>query len=116
MVQRARLVRRALILAVVVLALFGASVRTAGASPDACPSAPLAHPFLPWLDPAAYTLAPNGDLESGGAGWTLGGGAAVTALPLVTDGRVSVAFRFRPQGALGNWRIDDVYVDPLKGS
>ena len=36
--------------------------------------------------------------------------------PLITDGHVDVAFRFTPQGSLGAWRIDDVYVDPLKGS
>src|SRR5205085_12539459 len=42
--------------------------------------------------------------------------ANLGALPLVTNGQVSVAFRFTPQGALGNWKIDDVYVDPLKGS
>jgi hypothetical protein len=36
--------------------------------------------------------------------------------PLLTDGHVDVAFRFTPQGSLGGWRIDDVYVDPLKGS
>jgi hypothetical protein len=34
--------------------------------------------------------------------------------PLLTDGKVEVAFRFTPQGILGGWRIDDVYVDPLK--
>jgi hypothetical protein len=36
--------------------------------------------------------------------------------PLITDGHVDVALRFTPQGSLGGWRIDDVYVDPLKGS
>ena len=38
------------------------------------------------------------------------------ALPLVTDGNVQVAFRFTPKGLLGGWRIDDVFVDPLKGT
>jgi hypothetical protein len=42
--------------------------------------------------------------------------ANLSALPLVTDGQVKVAFRFTPQGLFGNWQIDDVYVDPLKGS
>jgi hypothetical protein len=41
--------------------------------------------------------------------------ANLTSLPLVTDGSTSVAFRFTPQGTLGNWSIDDVYVDPFKG-
>ena len=40
--------------------------------------------------------------------------ANLLELPLVTDGKVDVAFRFTPLGVLGNWKIDDVYVDPLK--
>lgn len=40
--------------------------------------------------------------------------ANVTSLPLVTDGTTNVRFRFTPQGLLGGWRIDDVYVDPMK--
>jgi hypothetical protein len=40
----------------------------------------------------------------------------LTALPLVTDGMTSVAFRFTPQGAAGGWAIDDLYVDPFKGN
>jgi hypothetical protein len=35
--------------------------------------------------------------------------------PLLTDGKVDVAFRFTPAGSLSGWRIDDVYVDPFKG-
>jgi hypothetical protein len=42
-----------------------------------CPDQPLAHTFLPWLDPAWYEAAPDGGLEAGGAGWTLADGAAV---------------------------------------
>jgi hypothetical protein len=34
-------------------------------------------PFLPWLDPAAYVLAPGGALEQGGAPWQLAGAASV---------------------------------------
>jgi len=33
--------------------------------------------FAPWGDFAGYYFAPNGGLESGSTGWTLGGGAAV---------------------------------------
>jgi hypothetical protein len=40
--------------------------------------------------------------------------ATVQHPPLVTDGKVDVAFRFTPLGSLGGWRIDDVYVDPFK--
>jgi hypothetical protein len=40
--------------------------------------------------------------------------ANLQTAPLLTDGKVDVAFRFTPRG-LGGWRIDDVYVDPFKG-
>jgi hypothetical protein len=33
--------------------------------------------FAPWNDFASYFLAPNGGLESGSLGWSLGGGASV---------------------------------------
>ena len=42
--------------------------------------------------------------------------ANLTALPLLTNGKTTVAFRFTPIGSAGSWRIDDVYVDPYKGS
>jgi hypothetical protein len=45
----------------------------------ACPSSAYEQPFTPWLDFASYVLAPNGGLESGAAGWSLDGGAAVAA-------------------------------------
>jgi hypothetical protein len=35
-------------------------------------------------------------------------------LPLLPDGNTAVAFRFSPQDAAGDWRIDDVYVDPYR--
>ncbi len=172
-----------------------------------CPDRALSQPFLPWLDLAHYTLAPNGGLESGSRGWALNrakvvpgnerfyvraktdryslslpsgssaktGTTCVTLIdpptvrffamnsgsvlstlkvealykdvlgtlraqplgvlrgtrnwqatlplpflatvqhpPLITDGKVDVAFRFTPLGSLSGWRIDDVYVDPFK--
>jgi hypothetical protein len=42
----------------------------------ACP-VPYFQTFNPWGDDAFYAYAPNGGLESGSAGWTLSGGAAV---------------------------------------
>ena len=42
-----------------------------------CPDQALDRTFRPWLDPAWYTPAPNGGLESGASGWTLERGAAV---------------------------------------
>jgi hypothetical protein len=173
-----------------------------------CPSYDLGRPFLPWLDPMYYALAPNGGLESGTDEWTLSADAAVvsgnetyqvggpgdghslllpasssatttpmcvtmldptlrlfvfntgaqrsnlkvevlyvdafgkarsdtialvsgtrtwkatvpllfraqlTHPPLITDGTTSVAFRFTPLGTNGDWKIDDVFVDPFKG-
>lgn len=36
------------------------------------------HPFLPWVDPAAYVLMPKGSVEST-SGWTLKGGAKLVS-------------------------------------
>lgn len=36
-------------------------------------------PFLRWLDPLPYTLAPDGGFENGAAGWTLSKGARVVS-------------------------------------
>jgi hypothetical protein len=67
----------------VVAALAVAFAAPAGAATDdvvgACPSSTYEQPFAPWLDFASYALAPNGDVESGAAGWSLDGGAAVAA-------------------------------------
>lgn len=37
------------------------------------------HPFLRFLDPLPYVLAPNGGFESGANGWRLSGGAKVVS-------------------------------------
>jgi hypothetical protein len=191
------------------LALAAGASQPASAS-TGCADRALTRPFLPWLDLAHYTLAPNGGLESGSSAWSLRGGATVVSgnetfyvrdrddahslflpsgssattsttcvqlldptmrlfvsnsgsslsllrvevlysdawgttralpvallsggarwaptlpilflanlvhPPLVTDGNVDVAFRFTPVGlGKSGWRIDDVYVDPFKGS
>lgn len=47
------------------------------ASADNCDTQTLSQPFLPWADPASYTLNPGGSFEDGAAGWQLNG-AAVT--------------------------------------
>jgi hypothetical protein len=64
---------------VVVLVSAGAFSGSANAQllGGACGDRPLSRPFLPWLDPMQYTLAPRGTFESGTSGWTLKGGAAV---------------------------------------
>lgn len=40
---------------------------------SACNVSPLTQPFVPWLDPASYELAPGGDFER--PSWTLSAGA-----------------------------------------
>jgi hypothetical protein len=68
-------------LAVLVVVLVSAGALTGSANAQllggACGDRPLSRPFLPWLDPMQYTLAPRGNFESGTSGWTLKGGAAV---------------------------------------
>jgi hypothetical protein len=68
---------------VAVAALAIALAAPAGAAAEgvvgACPSSVYEQPFTPWLDFANYVLAPNGGLESGAAGWSLDGGAAIVA-------------------------------------
>ena len=44
---------------------------------DAAPQ-PLEQPFLPWLDPAQYTLLPGGTFESSPSGWTLSGASVAS--------------------------------------
>jgi hypothetical protein len=42
---------------------------------SACNLSPLSQPFMPWLDPSSYELAPGGDFES--SSWQLTSGARV---------------------------------------
>jgi hypothetical protein len=42
--------------------------------------------------------------------------ANITSLPLLTNGSARVSFRFTAEGTGGNWQIDDVYIDPYKGT
>ena len=68
----------------VVLALVASLALTApayagtfGDSAVPCEGRTAEQPFKRWLDPMQYVLAPNGDLERGGAEWKLAGGARV---------------------------------------
>lgn len=78
-----RALRRGLIACALSLsALAAAPAAHAGllvASAPSCDVQDVSQPFLPFGDPASYTLAPDGGLEHGGASWTLAGGAAVVA-------------------------------------
>jgi hypothetical protein len=60
---------------------------------SACNIAPLSQPFLPWLDPSSYELAPGGDFET--ATWGLTGGAQ----------RVPGSEPFAATGTLGSWSL-----------
>ena len=64
-------------LAALAIALAAPAGAATGSVLGACPSVAYEQPFTPWLDVASYVLAPNGGLESGAAGWSLDGGAAV---------------------------------------
>ena len=66
----------------VAVGAFAASPAFAGSftsSATSCSEQSFAREFLPWLDLAEYTVAPDGGLEAGGNGWRLAGGAAVVA-------------------------------------
>ena len=52
---------------------------TFGDSAAPCEGRTVEQPFLRWLDPMRYVLAPNGDFERGATQWTLRGGATVVA-------------------------------------
>jgi hypothetical protein len=202
-----------LVVAMLTLALVGGTVSTETASAGVwttdCGPQLFEQPFLGWLDPFHYVLAPDGGFEGGAAGWTLTGGAKVvagnepyrvrsetdarslslpmgssatspamcigvdaptarlfvsnsgsllstlrvdvvsrdalgiettlpvalvlgtrtwqptlpfpvlanlTSLGLVANQTTQVSFRFTPMGVLGGWKMDDLYVDPFKGT
>ena len=72
------LLRHVLLALVASLALAApAHAGTFGDSAAPCEGRTVEQPFMRWLDPMRYVLAPNGDLENGSAGWKLTGGARV---------------------------------------
>jgi len=94
--SRRRLILKGLVGA---LALVCIPVASAHAAPliqtDACDSATLTQPFLPWGDPNTYKIVPGGDFEGSLAGWTLTGGAT----------RVSGSETFDATGSVGKSSI-----------
>jgi hypothetical protein len=69
--------------ALVVVAVVAPSTANAGAlAADAknCESQSFSQPFMPWADPASYTLQPGGDFEPGSPAWDLTTGAADAAV------------------------------------
>lgn len=59
------------------LVVVPASASAAVTTPSGCPDVPVSQPFAPWDDAADYFLAPDGGLESNGAGWALEGAEVV---------------------------------------
>jgi hypothetical protein len=57
----------------------GPSVQAASIPGSVCPDYDLAQPFLPWLDPMFYMLAPNGGFETGTDAWNVSGAAGVVS-------------------------------------
>jgi hypothetical protein len=47
----------------------------AGGAAPTCPVAAVTNPFAPWGDHEDYSLAPDGDVESAAASWSVTGGA-----------------------------------------
>jgi hypothetical protein len=74
-----------LVLAAAILAIAAAAPATATAGPLAadavdCDTQVFSQPFLPWADPASYTLQPGGDFEPGSPAWSLTSGAGAAAV------------------------------------
>jgi hypothetical protein len=70
--------RQFVVPAIVALAASGFITKSASAgvlveSAADCSSQSLSQPFMPWADPAQYTLSPGGSFESGAPGWALSG-------------------------------------------
>ncbi len=66
--------RRLLAAAALVSALMAADRAEAGIlvdTTDTCAKQTLERPFLPWVDPAAYTLVPHGSFGKGAVDWQL---------------------------------------------
>ena len=73
-VSRRRLAPAAL--AVLAAAALTAAPAAASEPSPRCAADAASRPFLPWLDFARYVPAPGGDIEEGGAPWTLDGGSS----------------------------------------
>lgn len=76
---RTRLLALALPITGMLVAAPSAQAGPLVASAGDCGTQELTQPFMPWIDPAHYTLAPDGGFEGGGSSWALSGGAAVVS-------------------------------------
>ena len=66
-----------LLLLLLVVAPARAQAGVLVASSTSCEDQAFERPFLPWLDPAQYVLAPDGTFSRRAAGWTLSGARIV---------------------------------------
>jgi hypothetical protein len=67
------------VFAVAALAPATASAGALVADAKSCDTQAFSQVFLPWADPASYTLHPGGDFEAGSPAWELSGGASRAA-------------------------------------
>jgi hypothetical protein len=67
-------------------------------------------------DLAGHTLVLPAGVNTGGSTWapSLPALGLLNTLALLSDGKVTVSFRFTPVGLGAAWQIDDLFVDPLK--
>ena len=67
-------------------------------------------------DSAGKTFVLPAGVNTGGSSWapSLPAVGLLDTLALLSDGKVTVSFRFTPIGLGAAWQIDDLYVDPLK--
>ncbi|WP_249009495.1 hypothetical protein [Conexibacter sp. DBS9H8] len=80
MLRRLRLAPAGLLTAAAALAATGsAHAALLTTTAQSCPATQDVQAFLPWGDLAEYFLAPNGNFATGGAGWSLSGGATAVA-------------------------------------
>jgi hypothetical protein len=94
---------------VAVSALVLAAPAQAGSFGDSavgCESRIASQPFLRWLDPMKYVLAPNGNLEAGATGWTLTGGAKVELgnEPFFVGSKRDIRSLYLPSGSTATTR------------
>lgn len=69
---------------------------------DTCAEQRLEHPFLPWADPAAYTLVPQGSFGKGAVDWRLSNARVVAEdKPFQVNGdRQPAALRIEAGGSI----------------
>lgn len=81
MALRSRTKSLAAVVAVVVAALVPAIASAGPLAADAtsCDTQSFSQAFLPWADPASYTLQPGGDFEPGSPNWDVTAGAGDSA-------------------------------------